>query len=146
MADKERRSGTELFIVDNSDQDWKVLQYLHDWCQLSEAMDVAVGYFEIGPLLALDGEWQKVDRFRFLMGNEVSQRTKRAFAGKLRHVAYAGGWKKFEPLWDWVIRARRVSATLPLLQVVLAGFGCHSSHLYPEKDDHLVQGHERCTG
>ena len=25
----------------------------------------------------------------------------------LRHVAYAAGWKKFEPLWDLVIRAKR---------------------------------------
>jgi radical SAM superfamily enzyme YgiQ (UPF0313 family) len=42
---------------------------------------------------------------------------------RLRHVAYAGGWKKFEPLWDVVIRARRVPYTLPLLENILAGFG-----------------------
>lgn len=42
---------------------------------------------------------------------------------QLRHIAYAGGWKKFEPLWDAVIRARRVSQTLPLLESILAGFG-----------------------
>ena len=23
-------------------------------------------------------------------------------------LAYAGGWKKFEPMWDWVIRAKQV--------------------------------------
>ncbi len=46
---------------------------------------------------------------------------------KLRHVAYAGGWKKFEPLWDWVIRARRVNQMLPLLEKVLAEFGQRSS-------------------
>jgi radical SAM superfamily enzyme YgiQ (UPF0313 family) len=44
-------------------------------------------------------------------------------ASRLRHLAYAGGWKKFEPLWDWVIRARRVSKLLPVLETVLAGFG-----------------------
>jgi phosphatidylserine/phosphatidylglycerophosphate/cardiolipin synthase-like enzyme len=42
-------------------------------------MDIATGYFEIGALLALDGEWQKVDQIRVLMGDEVSLRTKRAF-------------------------------------------------------------------
>ena len=42
---------------------------------------------------------------------------------QLRHIAYAGGWKKFEPLWDAVIRAKRVSQTLPLLENILAGFG-----------------------
>jgi radical SAM superfamily enzyme YgiQ (UPF0313 family) len=46
---------------------------------------------------------------------------------QLRHIAYAGGWKKFEPLWDAVIRARRVSRTLPLLENVLAGFGAHDT-------------------
>jgi len=44
---------------------------------------------------------------------------------RLRHVAYAGGWKKFEPLWDWVIRVRRVTSLLPMLEAVLTGFGSH---------------------
>jgi radical SAM superfamily enzyme YgiQ (UPF0313 family) len=39
---------------------------------------------------------------------------------RLRHMAYAGGWKKFEPAWDWVIRLRRVSALLPVLERILA--------------------------
>ena len=42
--------------------------------------------------------------------------------GRLRHLAYAGGWKKFEPLWDWVIRARRVNNLLPVLERILQGF------------------------
>jgi hypothetical protein len=33
---------------------------------------------------------------------------------KVRHLAYAGGRKKLEPLWDLIIRARRVSSMLPL--------------------------------
>jgi radical SAM superfamily enzyme YgiQ (UPF0313 family) len=37
----------------------------------------------------------------------------------LRHLAYAGGWKKFEPLWDFVIRARKVTRMLPVLEAVL---------------------------
>jgi len=45
--------------------------------------------------------------------------TKPSWGGRLRHLAYAGGWKKFEPLWDWVIRARRVSHALPVLEAVL---------------------------
>ena len=49
--------------------------------------------------------------------------TKDGVTRKLRHLAYAGGWKKFEPLWDWVIRAKRVSSTLPVLESILAGFG-----------------------
>ena len=86
---KSRSSGSELFIVDNSDERWKVRDYLHDWCQLSEAIDIATGYFEIGSLLALDGEWQKVDRFRILMGDEVSRRTKKAFVEAWRELNIA---------------------------------------------------------
>jgi radical SAM superfamily enzyme YgiQ (UPF0313 family) len=37
----------------------------------------------------------------------------------VRHFAYAAGWKKFEPLWDAIIRARRVSHALPILETVL---------------------------
>jgi radical SAM superfamily enzyme YgiQ (UPF0313 family) len=47
---------------------------------------------------------------------------KDGIGAKLRHVAYAGGWKKFEPMWDWVIRAQRVSNLLPVLEKILAGF------------------------
>ena len=49
--------------------------------------------------------------------------TKPTWAGALRHAAYAGGWKKFEPLWDAVIRARQVTHALPALEAVLNGFG-----------------------
>ena len=45
--------------------------------------------------------------------------TKPDLRGRLRHLAYAAGWKKFEPLWDWIIRARRVSRALPVLEAVL---------------------------
>jgi radical SAM superfamily enzyme YgiQ (UPF0313 family) len=40
-----------------------------------------------------------------------------------RHLAYAGGWKKLEPIWDAVIRAGRVSSMLPLLEGTLSAFG-----------------------
>jgi radical SAM superfamily enzyme YgiQ (UPF0313 family) len=49
--------------------------------------------------------------------------TKETAVGSLRHAAYAAGWKKFEPLWDFVIRSRRVAYMLPLLERVLTGFG-----------------------
>ena len=86
MPNRTSQAGSELFIVDNSDEDWKVRRYLHDWCGLSRGIDIATGYFEIGSLLALDGEWQKVDQIRILMGDEVSFRTKRAFEVGLANV------------------------------------------------------------
>jgi hypothetical protein len=41
----------------------------------------------------------------------------------MRHVAYAGGWKKFEPFWDVAIGTGQVLHVLPLLETILAGFG-----------------------
>jgi len=41
----------------------------------------------------------------------------------LRHAAYAAGWKKFEPLWDLVIRARQAGMMLPVLETILTEFG-----------------------
>lgn len=81
-----RTTGSELFIVDNSDDEWKVLRYLHDWCQLSRGIDVATCYFEIGSLLALKDEWQRVDQIRVLMGDEVSRRTRAAIEQALTRI------------------------------------------------------------
>src|SRR5881296_2910783 len=78
MTEKSSASGADLFIVDNSDKDWKVRQYLQEWADLSHSFDIATGYFEIGALLALDGQWQKLEKLRILMGDEVSMRTKKA--------------------------------------------------------------------
>jgi radical SAM superfamily enzyme YgiQ (UPF0313 family) len=52
---------------------------------------------------------------------------KDAWGERLRHVAYAGGWKKFEPFWDVVIRGGQVTRLLPLLEGVLSGFGRHAA-------------------
>jgi len=37
-----------------------------------------------------------------------------------KHFFYATGWKKFEPLWDLVIRARQLRLMTPLLEGVLS--------------------------
>jgi radical SAM superfamily enzyme YgiQ (UPF0313 family) len=37
-----------------------------------------------------------------------------------KHFFYAAGWKKFEPLWDVVIRAKQLAMMTPLLEAVLS--------------------------
>ena len=86
MSPEIGKTGSELFIVDNSDKDWKVLHYLHDWCQISKVINIATAYFEIGALLALKDEWQKVEKIRILMGDEVSKRTKEAFQKSFQKI------------------------------------------------------------
>lgn len=73
----------DQFIVDNTAEDWKALQYLREWCDISSAIDIATGHFELGAFLALDGAWQKVDRIRLLIGGETSRTTADAIAAAL---------------------------------------------------------------
>jgi superfamily II DNA or RNA helicase len=75
--DSQSRGG-DLFIVDNSETDWKVQRYLRDWTEIAHSFDIATGYFEIGALLGLDGQWQKLSKMRVLMGDTVSKSTKQA--------------------------------------------------------------------
>ena len=39
---------------------------------------------------------------------------------KLKHFLYAGGWKKFEPLWNVLIKSSQLNNMLPLLEAILA--------------------------
>ena len=39
---------------------------------------------------------------------------------RAKHFFYAAGWKKFEPLWDLVIKARQLRAMTPVLEGVLS--------------------------
>ena len=65
---------------------WKVENYLREWASISNQFDIATGYFEIGALLAMEGDWQKLNKIRILMGDEVSKRTKQAFEKGLSEI------------------------------------------------------------
>lgn len=39
---------------------------------------------------------------------------------KLKHFMYAGGWKKFEPLWNFIIKTKSLNNMLPLLESILS--------------------------
>ena len=55
--------------------------------------------------------WSSIARASFTHGTLKHQ---------VKHFAYATGWKKFEPLWDLVIRARQLRTMTPLLEGVLS--------------------------
>lgn len=38
----------------------------------------------------------------------------------IKHFAYAGGWKKFEPLWNFMIKTNGLNKMLPLLETILS--------------------------
>ncbi|HXB90902.1 MAG TPA: radical SAM protein [Puia sp.] len=39
---------------------------------------------------------------------------------QIKHFAYAGGWKKFEPLWNFLIKTEGLNKMLPLLEAILS--------------------------
>jgi radical SAM superfamily enzyme YgiQ (UPF0313 family) len=47
---------------------------------------------------------------------------KTTWENRIRHLIYAGAWKKFEPLWDTIIRAEKIAKVRPILETVLNGF------------------------
>lgn len=42
---------------------------------------------------------------------------------QLKHLLYTGGWKKFEPLWNLLIKSRQLDSMLPLLERILSKVG-----------------------
>jgi len=59
--------------------------------------------------------------------------------GRIRHVAYAGGWKKFEPLWDLLIRSKHVLHALPVLEAILSASG-EAAHEHEHRRDPRLAG------
>ncbi|MBN1887977.1 MAG: B12-binding domain-containing radical SAM protein [Thermoflexales bacterium] len=59
--------------------------------------------------------------------------TKETPLERVRHLAYTAAWKKFEPVWDAVIRAGQVFRFLPLLEAVLASPRQAAPRIAPEE-------------
>ena len=85
------------------------------------------------------GYWQAYREFYRWKNIIRSSRAHEGLSEQLRHMAYAGGWKKFEPLWDWVIRMKRVSHLLPMLETILAGFASRSNDKSSNKVTGIVE-------
>jgi len=64
-----------------------------------------------------------------------------AIVPALKHAAYAAGWKKFEPLWDVVIRAKRAGMMLPVLEAIL-GLTAQDSRLKPQDFSRSALSHK----
>ncbi|MDG1265670.1 MAG: helicase-related protein, partial [Ilumatobacter sp.] len=87
LSERDASQNEPLFIVDNAEGGRSGIEYLREWCELATKLDIATGYFEIGALLQLDGDWQKLDEIRILMGDEVTHRTSKAMLEAVRSRA-----------------------------------------------------------
>ncbi|MGB2714660.1 MAG: radical SAM protein [Vicinamibacterales bacterium] len=72
------------------------------------------------------------------------------FHGTIKHQAkhffYAAGWKKFEPLWDLVIRAKQLRLMTPLLEGVLSRVTAASRIAPSAIDSHVIDLEPRRKG
>jgi radical SAM superfamily enzyme YgiQ (UPF0313 family) len=66
------------------------------------------------------GYWRAYDRFYRWSAIARAACTHGTMKHRLKHFAYAGGWKKFERCWNLVIRARQLRAMTPVLEAVLS--------------------------
>ncbi|HKG92490.1 MAG TPA: hypothetical protein VKA84_11380, partial [Gemmatimonadaceae bacterium] len=94
---------------------------LHDRWHLYDTRHTVFRPARLTPRQLEDGYWGAYESFYRWRSIFRGASTKPSLAERMRHVAYAGGWKKLEPLWDLVIRAKRVSSLLPMLERVLSG-------------------------
>jgi radical SAM superfamily enzyme YgiQ (UPF0313 family) len=74
-----------------------------------------------------DGYWRAYREFYRWSAIWRGASTKPLARDRLRHLAYAGGWKKFQPMWDFLIRTGRVLDALPVLESLLGSFGARRS-------------------
>ena len=94
---------------------------VHRQWDLYDTRHVVYRPARLAPEVLEAGYWRAYDSFYRWSAIFRGAATKHSIGDALRHIAYADGWKKFEPLWDLVIRAKRVSSLLPALETVLSG-------------------------
>jgi radical SAM superfamily enzyme YgiQ (UPF0313 family) len=107
----------------------------HDW-DLYDTRHVVYQPARLPPEALEAGYWRAYKQF-YQWGSILRGAwAKDAWGERVRHVAYAGAWKRLEPMWDLIIRAKRASAMLPVLEATLAAFGRRSAQkVEPEESE-----------
>lgn len=100
---------------------------LHSNWDLYDTRHVVYRPARLTPEVLESGYWRAYRDFYRWSSILQGAWTKERWNDRLRHVAYAAGWKKFEPAWDMIIKAKRASSMLPVLETVLTAFGRHIS-------------------
>jgi radical SAM superfamily enzyme YgiQ (UPF0313 family) len=101
---------------------------LHSNWDLYDTRHVVYRPTKLAPDVLEAGYWRAYRNFYRWGSIFQGAMTKARWNDRLRHMAYATGWKKFEPAWDMIIKAKRASSMLPVLETILSSFGYHASH------------------
>ncbi|MEM8777552.1 MAG: radical SAM protein [Cyanobacteria bacterium P01_G01_bin.49] len=86
------------------------------------------------------GYWQAYQDFYRWNSILKGAWTKSYWNDRLRHLIYAGAWKKCEPIWDGLIRLKQVNQLIPVLEQVLTGFSYPNSDLKNVSSIELKKG------
>ncbi len=78
---------------------------------------------KLTPAALEEGYWRAYREFYRWGAIFKSAATKATWSERVRHAAFVAGWKKCEPIWDALIRARKVCNVTPLLERLLDGPG-----------------------
>ena len=76
---------------------------------------------KMNPATLHDGYWRAYKNFYKWSSIMRGAWAQHSLPRSIRHLAYAGGWKKCEPLWHFVIKNKQIRRMTPLLETVLAG-------------------------
>ena len=107
--------GTRLFA--HTDAAGRILT--RDW-DLYDTRHVVYRPARLTPTQLKDGyDWAYREFYRWSSITRASL-SHESLKHRAKHFFYATGWKKFEPLWDLVIRARQLRIMTPLLEGVLS--------------------------
>ncbi|EAZ92518.1 B12-binding domain-containing radical SAM protein [Crocosphaera chwakensis] len=82
---------------------------------------------KISPEALESGYWQAYQDFYRWGSIFQGAWVKSDWNSRLRHLVYAGAWKKCEPIWDMLIRLKQVNHLIPALEQVLMGFNSNKS-------------------
>ncbi len=102
---------------------------LHSNWDLYDTRHVVYRPAKLAPEALETGYWRAYRDFYRWSSIFQGAWTKERWNDRLRHMAYATGWKKFEPAWDMIIKAKRASSMLPVLETILTSFGHHTSQI-----------------
>jgi SNF2 family DNA or RNA helicase len=125
-------------LVDNRAGN-QMLDAVRRLIQESKTLDVATGYFEVGALLDLDGEWQKLQGIRLLMGDEVTRKTRKAFVEALQDRD-RNGIERFQESDDW----KALAGLESIRQALINGF--IETKVYTKAKFHAKAYHFRTGG
>jgi len=92
----------------------------HDW-DMYDTRHAVFTPARMSPEELEDGYWSAYREFYRWGSIFRGAMAKQHVVERIRHIAYAGAWKKCEPMWHLVIKAQRLRAMVPVLEALLGG-------------------------